>query len=108
MTNFLVFVAYLLLSIFGLYKIKVAEFGFNFDFILGFTCYGFGFLIWIVVLRLFPISYAFPIAASMLIIGTQLIGFYLLNENLSVSHLSGVGFILIGVIILGYVNVSRV
>jgi hypothetical protein len=63
----------------GLYFIKIANVGFNFLFRTGALLYGFGFAIWLVILKTNSLSTAFPIASSMLIVGTQIVGFYLLD-----------------------------
>lgn len=93
-----IFTIYICLSLFGLFKLKEASYGLNFDFIFGFFCYGFGFVVWLVVLKLYPLSIAFPIAAGMLMVGTQIIGAMLLKEHVGLMNVGGVTLIWIGVI----------
>lgn len=87
-------------SSYGLYKIKVSESFLSLEFSIGLVCYILGFLIWFAILKLYPLSIVFPIAASLLIVSTQLIGFFFLEEKVALSHLLGVSFIIIGIIIL--------
>jgi len=100
-SGLLLFATYVGLSLFGLYKLKAAPFGANFEFILGFLSYASGFGLWLVILRMFPLSLAFPIAAGALIIGTQLVGVFLLGEEVFLKHMLGVTFILLGMLLLG-------
>lgn len=103
----LVFLLYLSLSLFGLYKLKVAELGVNLDFILGAFSYGSSFLLWIVVLKWYPISVVFPLSAGLIIVGTQLVGIYFLNEPFDRMSVLAIGLILAGVVALASVGYHR-
>ena len=94
-----ILVIYFLLSTFGLYHLKSAQF-FSFAFIGGFISYVLGFGLWMLVLRLLPLSIAFPVAAGGLIITTQVAGYYFLNEKIALPQWIGLGlmFIAIGLI----------
>ena len=92
------FLIYLSISCFGLYLIKSATDWKTSSFIIGFLIYGAGALIWMVILRLMPLSFAFPIAAGSLIIGTMLTGVFFLNESILVWHIVGAFMIIIGII----------
>lgn len=103
MRSALLFASYVFLSSFGLYKLKLAPIGLNFDFALGFGCYLLGFLLWFVVLKSYPLSVAFPVAAGALIVATQLIGFFLLNEPVTLRKELGMSLIAAGIAII-YLN----
>ena len=93
---------YTVISVLGMALIKAADTAFSVKSVVGFALYGAGFLLWIgVILRLLPLSQAFPLAAGMLLLGTQFAGWFALGERLSPIHLSGVAFILIGVVLVG-------
>lgn len=103
----LFFLLYLSASLFGLYKLKVAELGFNLDFLLGVFAYGSSFFLWIVVLRWYPLSVVFPLAAGSLIVGTQLVGMHFLNEPLDRLSIFAIGLILAGLLTLAGIGYSR-
>lgn len=107
MIKSILFIAYLFLGLFGLYKLKTAEASINIEYILGILSYAASFAIWMIILRIFPISFAFPFAAALLMVGVQVIGYFLLGENMSAYHIAGIFFILIGVFMLGYAEISR-
>lgn len=94
---------YVFLSTYGLYKIKASEFGFNLGFVVGFGSYLAGFIIWFLILKTNPLSVAFPVAAGLLIVATQFVGFTFLGE--SVTALKGVGVaLIISGIVMVYAN----
>jgi multidrug transporter EmrE-like cation transporter len=64
------------------------------------------FVIWIFILRLFPLSIAFPTAAGALIIATQIAGVYYLKESLQPTTVAGIALIAIGIILI-YVNTAK-
>lgn len=92
-----VFFVYALTSCAGLYLLKAAESLVSLKFVAGGALYVSGAAIWIVILRLFPLSVAFPLASGMLMIGTTLSGYFLLGEELSPVQFLGVVLILIGI-----------
>jgi multidrug transporter EmrE-like cation transporter len=91
---------YTLISAFGLYKIKAAEGIHDGVMWIGAVAYGTGFLIWLLILRNYDLSIAFPIAAGGLIVATQAIGYLFLNEPLSTTHLIGVALIVAGITVV--------
>lgn len=91
-----VIIAYAGISSIGLYKLKVAASPLSFDAVIGFGCYAAGFFIWLVILRMLPLSVAFPSAAGVLVISTQIVGVYFLQEQLAATHLAGIVLILGG------------
>jgi multidrug transporter EmrE-like cation transporter len=58
--------------------------------------------VWLVILRMYPLSIAFPLAAGSLVIGTQLVGWLLLGEGLTAHKLIGCALILAGLACLSY------
>lgn len=100
MSNFLFLLLYVVVSAFGLYKIKAAEHVMSVEFAIGFVAYGVGFLLWLYILIRTPLSFAFPIAAGALILSTQLIGYFLLDEDMSILHGIGVSAIVVGIVLI--------
>ena len=98
---------YVSVSLLGLYQLKSAEFGLNLQYLAGMALYVMGFFMWLVVLRWFPLSIAFPLAAGSIIVGTQIVGAVLLKERFDVFSLIAVSFILVGLIILGAIDNIR-
>jgi|SRR5690606_723873 multidrug transporter EmrE-like cation transporter len=85
----------------GLVLLKRASLLLSAEFILGFGLYGFGFLIWLALLRSIPLAIAFPLASGALVIATQMAGVYFLDETLSPLHLTGIAAVLIGLALIG-------
>ncbi len=67
-------------------------------FLIGCFFYGTGFLMWLLILRVLPLSIAFPVAAGSLIVATQLFGVLVLKEPIAPWHIAGIAFILVGVV----------
>ena len=98
--NYLAFFFYFPVSIYGLYKMKAATGLITFDFALGFFAYSVGAVLWIYALRHFPLSFAFPFAAGLLIVGTQLTGVFFLGEKIDTRHMIAIAFLIFGLILL--------
>lgn len=62
--------------------------------------YGIGATLWLYALRKFPLSFAFPFAAGLLIVGTQLTGYFLLDEKMDARHVLAIVFMLVGLMLL--------
>ena len=67
---------------------------------VGLLLYGLGAALWLIILRLYPLSVAFPVASGALMIGTTLVAFFLLKESVSVTHMLGIILIGIGIAML--------
>lgn len=91
---------YVITSCFGLYLIKAAEGWKEPSFVFGFVLYAAGAVIWMAILRLMPLSFAFPIAAGSLMIGTTLTGILFLSENVTAWHIAGVFMIICGIVLI--------
>jgi len=96
-----IFLAYAMISCSGLYLLKAAPSWYSVKFVIGGVLYVTGAAVWLVILRLFPLSVAFPIASGMLIIGTTLTGFMFLGEKISLVQFFGVALILVGITFVG-------
>jgi drug/metabolite transporter (DMT)-like permease len=96
----ILFLIYTITSCFGLYLIKAAENWKSPVFFIGFFLYSAGAAIWMAILRFNPLSFAFPIAAGALMIGTLLTGAILLNEKVTIWHISGSFLILVGIVLI--------
>lgn len=94
------FVIYVTTSCFGLYLIKAAEGWKAPAFVIGFVLYAAGAVIWMAILRLMPLSFAFPIAAGSLMIGTMLTGVFFLSENVTAWHIAGAFMIITGIVLI--------
>lgn len=68
--------------------------------LLGLACYGLGALIWLRVLSMMDVSQAYPFVAVGFVL-TMALGFILLGETPHLTRLLGVGFILVGVWLVG-------
>jgi multidrug transporter EmrE-like cation transporter len=77
--------------------IKAEAFG-SPRFLFGLAFYAGGFVIWYLIMLRLPLSQAFPIAAGSLIIGTQIAGWWILEEVITIHHLIGLTLILAGVL----------
>lgn len=69
-------------------------------FMAGLLLYGLGAAVWLIILRLYPLSLAFPVASGALMVGTTLAAFFLLKEPVSMTHIVGIILIGIGIAIL--------
>ena len=92
----LLLVLYVATSCLGLYLIKAAPTWKSVTFGMGFFLYASGAAMWLVILRLLPLSLAFPIAAGALVIGTLLTGAFFLDEHVSALHASAAALIVTG------------
>ena len=81
----------------GLYLIKTHKIAFEWGFLLGFGVYLASFTIWLLILKHHPLSVAFPVSSSLLLITTQLVGYFFLGETVSLNKLIGIAFMLLGV-----------
>ena len=100
MHNAFAMLLYVAVSAYGLYKIKAAANLVSLEFAVGFIAYGLGFLLWLYILLRMPLSVAFPIAAGALIVATQLLGYLLLGERITVLHGLGVTAIVVGIALI--------
>ena len=95
-----VFALYAALSTYGLYKIKAAPEILHPGFLVGFSAYAAGFLVWLYILRTTPLSLAFPVAAGTLILCTSLVGVLVLSERAHPLKLAGIALIVVGIVAL--------
>ena len=98
--NVALFAAYVLSSSFGLQYMKGAPTLASLPFVIGFGLYGGGFLLWMLILRSFPLSVAFPVSAGALMIGTTLCAALMLGEPVGRLHIGGIALILAGIILI--------
>ena len=96
----LLFVVYVAVSCCGLYLLKAATGWRTVTFLAGVLLYGIGAVLWLWILRLWPLSLVFPIAAGALVLGTTLIGITLLGENVTAPHLFGAALIIVGITLI--------
>ena len=96
--NIGLFIVYVLVSSFGLFKLKAANGALGLEFLVGLACYGAGFVVWYFVLTRMPLSVAFPVAAGSLVVATQVVGYMFLNEGFQLMHVGGIALILLGIV----------
>lgn len=89
-----------LLSVGGMYKIKTAAELVGADFMVGFGCYAASFVIWVILLRIYPVSIVFPLAIGVNLLATQVLGIYILGEKYGYIQFAAVGLIVLGVVLL--------
>ena len=94
------FLIYIAASCGGLYLVKAAPTWKSPEFFFGFGLYGAGAILWMVILRLLPLSLAFPVAAGSLVIGTMLTGVFFLSEQVSPGHLLGAFLVIAGITLM--------
>ena len=94
------FSVYVGLSCTGLYLIKAASGWMTLRFGGGFALYALGAVMWLLILRQYPLSLAFPIAAGALMLGTALVGVLLLGETLTLVQIAGACVILLGIVMM--------
>lgn len=111
MTSFKILIsllAYVILSTYGLYKIKQSPSFYSIDFLSGFIAYGSGFILWLYMLKKFPLSIIFPLCSCLLLIGTQAIGYCLLHEAFSIKKALATCFAAIAILLLSIDTTSGV
>lgn len=79
---------------------KAAASWLSVKFMAGLLLYGMGATVWLIILRLYPLSVAFPVASGALMVGTTLAAFSFLKEPVSMTHILGIILIGVGIIIL--------
>lgn len=104
MIKYLIIFFYSIISAYGLYRIKLSSLQLNTDLFVGSLCYGSGFIIWLVILKLLPLSVAFPAASSGLLIFTMLFGLFFLKESITLIQSAGILLIIVGIIFVFYNN----
>lgn len=99
---------YAVVSVAGMVLLKAAGSPFSVKGAIGFALYLAGFVIWIgIILRIMPLSQAFPLAAGALMVGTQLAGWLLLKEHIGLPQGLGVALILAGVTLVNTTSQVR-
>ncbi len=71
----------------------------------GFACYGISLFTWIATLSRAPVSVAYPLLSIGYVVNA-LIAYWLFGESLTVQKIVGIGFIVIGVVLLSW-NFSK-
>ena len=100
MMSIALFGTYCLTSCYGLYLLKVAQDIRSWTFLWGLVFYVAGAGMWMFILRLYPLSAAFPVAAGALVIGTMITGIVFLNENVTLPHFVGAGLVVAGIALI--------
>ncbi len=102
-------IGYAVVSVAGMVLLKAAGSPFSLKGGLGLALYVAGFAIWTgIILRVMPLSQAFPMAAGALMLGTQIAGWLLLKERIGFPQGAGVLLILTGVILVGMTAQARI
>jgi drug/metabolite transporter (DMT)-like permease len=108
-----IFVAYSLCSGSGLILLKTALSRNNISFstlpdvlmdirfLIGFSLYVCGFLLWMYILAKYNLNVAFPIAMALFFVVSSLGSYYILGETFSPKHIFGMLFCFTGILLLG-------
>ena len=72
----------------------------SFGFWIGTILYGFGFVIWFLLLKQNALSTIFPAAAGSLVITTAILGHVMLHEVITTKGVAGIIFIVSGIVLL--------
>ncbi|MBL8309981.1 MAG: EamA family transporter [Burkholderiales bacterium] len=67
----------------------------------GFACYGISLFTWIATLSRAPVSVAYPLLSIGYVVNA-LIAYWLFGESLTVQKIVGIGFIILGVVLLSW------
>ena len=90
--------AYTVVSVSGLTFLKLSDGNFFTLYgAMGAGLYGLGFIVWYGIPTQLPLSIAFPVAASSLVLGTQFVGYFFLREPIGVMHIAGLLLIISGI-----------
>ena len=87
------------ISGYGLFLMKSSAALIGSKFFIGLFFYGTGFLLWLWILRTFPLTIAFPAAAGTLIVATQVFGVWL-DEAMTFWKAGALLLIMIGIVAL--------
>ncbi|CAI3633343.1 putative Multidrug transporter EmrE [Clostridium neonatale] len=106
-------IIYSLLSAMGMILIRIGSlnsefilsqgnlnFTINLNLIIGFIVYMVTFIIWLIIMQKFNLSYISPIAYGIAFVMICFISYFLLGESISMVQYLGVTLIIIGVIIM--------
>ncbi|MEH6825881.1 MAG: hypothetical protein V7629_18455 [Motiliproteus sp.] len=103
----LVVIIYAIISSIGLYLLKASHSVQSLGFAFGFFFYGSGFIIWLYILRAYPLSMAFPAAAGAMIIATQIAGVVFLKETIQMPVIVGSVLIFFGILLISITMVKQ-
>jgi drug/metabolite transporter (DMT)-like permease len=67
--------------------------------ILGLSCYGLAFLVWLIVLAKAEVSFAYPMI-SLSYVFTAILAWHLLGEHVTVTRMVGIFVTCVGVVII--------
>ena len=70
------------------------------EIIFPFTSYVIGFLLWIVLLKMFKVSYIYPLIIALSSVTVVVLSRYVLNEDISVNRLFGILLMIVAVFLL--------
>ncbi len=101
LSKVLIFLFYIASSSFGLVFIKKSTGVLSLLFIAGNFLYIVGYVIWVsVILKMLPLSTAFPLASAGLLIASQIAGKVVLDEKVDIYNLIGCSLIILGFIVI--------
>jgi small multidrug resistance pump len=113
--KYLLVLIYILSSSVGMILIKKdsEKIGFNIDsgsisiqlslrFIIGLLLYIISFLLWIIILREFKITYISPIVYGLVFVLISILSYFLLNDRIEIRNIIGFILIFLGVLISSF------
>lgn len=100
-SKFFAFIAaYAVVSAYALFRLKASPNIWSSGFLIGAMCYVASFLVWLAILRSYPLSVAFPAATGAALLATQLVAYFALGEPISLRLFAGSALIAGGMALL--------
>lgn len=109
---YLLFIIYIICSALGMVLIKngglstgidlnKVGIGFNFSwmFLVGTILYVASFILWMIILQKFPLTYISPISYGIMFIVMSILSYFILSETITAMQIVGIITIIIGVVI---------
>lgn len=113
MSNVFIFIIYLIFSVSGIILVKIGGSSFSLNIskldlklqiewlsILGMVCYIFSFLLWMIIIPRYNLSFIVPISVGLVQILVLFAAVFILKEKVNLYNLLGVLTIIVGVILL--------
>jgi len=82
----------------ALFTLPVINFAVSWQTLVGILCYGFSFVLYIIIITKADLSFIIPISTAITYIALMVIAFTLFNESFNALKIIGCGLILIGVL----------
>jgi drug/metabolite transporter (DMT)-like permease len=74
---------------------------FDLKFLIGFSLYVCGFLLWMYILSKFHLNIVFPIAMALFFVVSSLGSYFVLGESFSLKQIFGIALCFLGIVLVG-------